>query len=48
MEMTPRQTNIVRYGTFEYILDDRASLEGTGAVPDPNVEARLIAALGRF
>jgi len=50
IDMTPRQTNVVRwqYGTFEYLFDDHASLETTEAVPqDPNVEARLIAALGR-
>lgn len=50
IEMTSRQANIVRwqYGSFEYLFDDHASLEGTGVVPyDPNVEARLIAALGR-
>jgi hypothetical protein len=49
MEMTARQTNIVRwrYGAFEYLFDDHASLEATGAVHyDPNVEARLVAALG--
>ena len=49
-EMTPRQANIVRwqYGSFEYVFDDYASLEMTGTAPfDPNVEARLIAALGR-
>jgi hypothetical protein len=48
-EMTSRVTNIVRwrYGAFEYLFDDYASLETTGVVPyDPNVEARLVAALG--
>jgi len=50
IDMTSRQTNIVRfrYGSFEYLFDDHASLEVTGAVPaDLSVEARLIAALGR-
>jgi hypothetical protein len=50
VDMTPRQTNVVRwqYGSFEYLFDDHASLEATGAVlHDPNVEARLVAALGR-
>lgn len=46
LEMMPRATNIVRFrfGTFEYIYDDYASLEATGAVPyDPGIEARLVA-----
>jgi hypothetical protein len=50
IDMTSRRTNIVRwhYGSFEYLFDDHATLEVTGVVPhDPNVEARLIAALGR-
>ncbi len=47
--MMPRATNIVqfRYGTFEYLYDDYATLEATGAVPhDPNIEARLVAVSG--
>jgi hypothetical protein len=47
--MMPRATNIVRfrYGTFEYIYDDYATLEATGAVPqDPRIEARLVAVSG--
>jgi hypothetical protein len=50
IDMTTRQTNVVRwqYGSFEYLFDDHASLEATGAVlRDRNVEARLVAALGR-
>ena len=50
VEMTPRPTNIVRfrYGTFDYIYDDYASLEASGAVAfDPKAEARLVAVLGR-
>jgi len=49
LEMTPHPTNIVRWqrGSFEYIYDDYASLEASGAVPyDANAEARLVAALG--
>lgn len=49
LEMMPRATNIVRfrYGKFEYIYDDYATLEATGAVPpDPRVEARLVAVSG--
>jgi hypothetical protein len=49
LEMMPRETNIVRfqYGAFEYIYDDYASLEATGAVPyDPKMEARLIGVSG--
>lgn len=49
LEMMPRETNIVRfqYGTFEYIYDDYASLEATGAVPyDPKIEARLVGVSG--
>ena len=47
--MMPRATNIVRFrcGTFEYIYDDYATLEATGAVPhDPSIEARLVAVCG--
>ena len=50
LEMTMRPTDIVRWqrGPFEYIYDDYASLEASGAVPyDPQAEARLVAALGR-
>jgi hypothetical protein len=50
IDMTSRRMNVIRwhYGSFEYLFDDHASLEATGAVPyDANVEARLIAALGR-
>lgn len=50
LEMMPRATNIVRfqYGAFEYIYDDYASLETTGAVPyDSTIEARLVAVSGR-
>ena len=49
LEMMPRATNIVRfrYGTFEYVYDDYATLEATGAVShDPRVEARLVAVSG--
>jgi hypothetical protein len=49
LEMMSRETNIVRfqYGTFEYIYDDYASLEATGAVPhDPKIEARLVGVSG--
>jgi hypothetical protein len=48
--MMPRATNIVRfrYGTFDYIYDDYATLEATGMVPyDPRHEARLVAVSGR-
>jgi hypothetical protein len=47
--MTSRETNILRfqYGAFEYIYDDYASLEATGAVAyDPKIEARLIGVSG--
>lgn len=50
LQMMPRTTNIVRYqyGGFEYIYDDYASLETTGAVPyDSTIEARLVAVSGR-
>lgn len=50
LEMTPHPTDIVRWqrGPFEYIYDDYASLEASGAVPyDPKADARLVAALGR-
>lgn len=50
MEMTSHRTNIVRlrHGAFEYIYDDYASLEASGAVPyDLKAEARLVAVLGR-
>jgi hypothetical protein len=50
LEMTLRPTDIVRWqrGPFEYMYDDHASLEASGAVPyDPQAEARLVAALGR-
>ncbi len=49
LEMMPRDTKIFRfqYGTFEYIYDDYASLEATGAVPyDPIIEARLVGVSG--
>jgi hypothetical protein len=49
LEMVPRPTNIVRFrrDAFEYIYDDYASLEATGAVPyDPVMEARLVAVCG--
>jgi len=49
LEMIPRETNIVRfhYSTFEYIYDDYASLEATGAVPlSREIEARLVAVSG--
>lgn len=47
--MTTHPLNIVRwtYGSFEYIFDDYASLEVTGAVPSSaNIEARLVAVFG--
>jgi len=50
LDMTSRQTNIMRwqYESFEYLFDDYASLERTGAVSvSENIEARLVAALGR-
>src|SRR5689334_19113580 len=49
LTMTPRATNvlIVTHGTFDYIYDDYATLEGTGAVARDDVsEARLVAAVG--
>lgn len=49
LEMMPRATNIVRfqYGAFEYIYDDYASLEATGAVSyHPKMEARLVGVSG--
>ena len=50
LEMIPRATNILRfqYGTFEYIYDDYATLEATGAVAcEATIEARLVAVSGR-
>jgi hypothetical protein len=50
LEMTQRATEIVRMqrGSFEYIYDDYATLEATGAVPpSPDDEARLVGVLGR-
>lgn len=50
LAMTPRQTAIERFphGGFEYIYDDYATLENTGAVPYSQFEeARLVAAIGR-
>jgi hypothetical protein len=47
LDMTSRQTNIMRwqYESFEYLFDDYASLERTGAVSvNENIEARLVAA----
>lgn len=47
--MTPRVTNVLRFthGTFEYLYDDYATLEATGAgVRDDIAEARLVAAVG--
>jgi hypothetical protein len=47
--MTPRQTNVVKihHGTFDYIYDDYATLEATGAVAvDSITEARLVGAIG--
>jgi hypothetical protein len=49
VQIVPRETNIVRFtcSTFEYIYDDYASLEATGAVtPSPVIEARLVAVSG--
>lgn len=49
LAMTPRMTNVVRFvhGSFEYLYDDLATLEATGAVvPDAQSEARLVAAIG--
>lgn len=49
MEMTAHPANIFRlqHGAFEFIYDDYASLEASGAVPfDPKAEARLVAVLG--
>ena len=49
LEMLPRTTNIVRfrYGTFEYLYDDYATLEAIRAVPrDPSIEVRLVAVCG--
>jgi hypothetical protein len=48
--MMPRATNIVRFrlGTFEFLYDEYATIEATGAVPyDARIEARLIAVSGR-
>lgn len=47
--MSSRKTNIVifTHGSFDYIYDDYATLEATGAVePDDVTEARLVAAVG--
>ena len=47
--MTLHPVNIVRwrYGSFEYIFDDYASLEASGAVPhSAEAEARLVAVFG--
>lgn len=49
LAMMHRQINVVRFrhGTFEYIYDDYASLEASGAVPvDSCSEARLVAVSG--
>lgn len=49
VETTTPPTNIIcfQYGSFQYVYDDYASLEATGAVPyNPNREARLVAAFG--
>ena len=49
LQMTPRTTNIVvfSHGSFDYIYDDHASLEVTGAIAaDDITEARLVAAVG--
>jgi len=46
--MTPRAIEIVRMqrGSFEYIYDDYATVEATGAVPySPDAEARLVGVL---
>ena len=48
--MTPRATEIVRMqrGSFEYIYDDYATLEASGAVPySLDAEARLVGVVGR-
>lgn len=45
----PRMTNIsvISRGTFDYIFDDYASLEATGAVePDAVTESRVVAVIG--
>jgi hypothetical protein len=50
LAMTPRATNLVRfrYGTFDYVYDDYATLESTGVVPgDSAIDARLVAVSGR-
>lgn len=47
--MTARITNVMhfRFGTFEYLYDDLATLENTGVVPiDTASESRLVAAFG--
>ncbi len=47
--MTRRRTNVVIFtqGSFDYVYDDYASLEASGAVdPDENIEARLVGAIG--
>jgi hypothetical protein len=49
VRMTKRATNVLvfTHGTFDYIYDDYATLEGTGAVERDDVsEARLVAAVG--
>jgi len=49
LRMTGRPTELVifRCGSFEYIYDDYATLEATGAVPrSETAEARLVAAIG--
>jgi hypothetical protein len=50
LAMMSRRTNVIqfRYGTFDYIYDDYASLEAIGVVPaDAHTEARLVAVFGR-
>lgn len=49
LAMTPRATNIVilTHGTFDYVYDDYATLESTGAVEvDAVTESRLVGAVG--
>jgi hypothetical protein len=49
VQMVPRQTNVLvfTHGTFDYLYDDQATLEATGAVQaDPLRESRLVAAIG--
>jgi hypothetical protein len=50
LSFAKRQTNLLRinHGSFEYLFDDYATLEVSGAVlPDTHHEARVVAVCGR-